>query len=228
MDPTTFPAARAPGEEPRAEAQRYAGPAFWPIASWSSWRVASGVRASHWSSLSTRSASSWRAMSTRCSTCRRSCSSSAVGGRGKYWTVVTSQEKLSELVSGLDDKKIELARLMDRFPLQVHLEPSDIAGSDQGKKRVLQKERRRRDATLGEPLRRQPGAVWKSTPRSRPTFRLPTLSRERVVDLYPLLPYQIDLIIDIVVSACACKWAQPAGTSALARIAPSSSWRSSC
>jgi hypothetical protein len=37
-----------------------------------------------------------------------------VKGRGKHWVVVTSQEKLGELVSGLDDKKIELARLMDR------------------------------------------------------------------------------------------------------------------
>src|SRR5205085_3990651 len=51
----------------------------------------------------------------------------AVAGRGKIWIVVTSQEKLGELVSGLDDKNIELARLMDRFPLQVHLEPSDIS-----------------------------------------------------------------------------------------------------
>jgi hypothetical protein len=31
-----------------------------------------------------------------------------VKGRGKHWVVVTSQEKLGELVSGLDDKKIEL------------------------------------------------------------------------------------------------------------------------
>ena len=39
-----------------------------------------------------------------------------VKGRGKHWIVVTSQEKLNELVSGLDDQNIELARLMDRFP----------------------------------------------------------------------------------------------------------------
>src|SRR5207245_11791006 len=32
-------------------------------------------------------------------------------GRGKHWIVITSQEKLGELVSGLDEKKIELARL---------------------------------------------------------------------------------------------------------------------
>src|SRR3989442_14013043 len=48
-------------------------------------------------------------------------------GRGKQWVVVTSQEKLNELVSGLDDKKIELARLLHRLPLHVHLEPSDIS-----------------------------------------------------------------------------------------------------
>src|SRR5271167_359176 len=59
-------------------------------------------------------------------------------GRGRQWIVVTSQEKLNELVSGLDDKKIELACLMDRFPLQVHLEPSDI--SEVTSRRVLMKD----------------------------------------------------------------------------------------
>ena len=34
-----------------------------------------------------------------------------VRGRGRHWLVVTSQEKLGELVGGLDDKRIELARL---------------------------------------------------------------------------------------------------------------------
>ncbi len=37
-------------------------------------------------------------------------------GRGTMWLVVTSQEKLNELVGGLDDTRVELARLMDRFP----------------------------------------------------------------------------------------------------------------
>ena len=34
-------------------------------------------------------------------------------GRGRFWLVVTSQERLGELVSGLDDKRVEHARLMD-------------------------------------------------------------------------------------------------------------------
>ncbi|MFH1924677.1 MAG: BREX system P-loop protein BrxC, partial [Planctomycetota bacterium] len=58
-------------------------------------------------------------------------------GQGKFWVVVTSQEKLNELVGGLDDSRVELARLMDRFPLQVHLEPNDI--SEVTSKRVLAK-----------------------------------------------------------------------------------------
>src|SRR5690606_39135840 len=55
--------------------------------------------------------------------------------RGKAWLVVTSQERLQEVVGGLDDKRVELARLRDRFPLEVHLEPSDI--SEVTSKRVL-------------------------------------------------------------------------------------------
>ena len=38
-----------------------------------------------------------------------------IHGHGKHWLAVTSQEKLGELVGGLDDTRIELARLMDRF-----------------------------------------------------------------------------------------------------------------
>src|ERR1700737_4950898 len=62
-----------------------------------------------------------------------------VVGRGRFWLVVTSQERLGELVSGLDDKRVEHARLMDRFlsELQVHLEPSDI--SEVTSRRVLAK-----------------------------------------------------------------------------------------
>ena len=60
-----------------------------------------------------------------------------IHGHGKHWLAVTSQEKLGELVSGLDDMRIEHARLMDRFRSQVHLEPSDI--SEVTSKRVLAK-----------------------------------------------------------------------------------------
>lgn len=119
-----------------------------------------------------------------------------VKGRGKHWVVVTSQEKLGELVSGLDDKKIELARLMDRFPreLQVHLEPSDI--SEVTSRRVLSKNAAAQ-ASLGKLFDDHRGRLTEHT-RLTADIKLPELTREAFIELYPLLPYQIDLIIQVV------------------------------
>lgn len=117
-----------------------------------------------------------------------------VKGRGRHWLVVTSQEKLSELVSGLDDKRIELARLMDRFPLQVHLESSDIA--EVTSRRVLDKSSDA-EAVLGKLFDDHRGRLTDNT-RITADLRLPVLTRDGFIGLYPLLPYQIDLIIFIV------------------------------
>lgn len=115
-------------------------------------------------------------------------------GRGRMWIVVTSQEKLTELVGGLDDKRVELARLMDRFPLQVHLEPSDI--SEVTSKRVLAKNAAALD-TLRDHYSKHSGRLTANT-RLTADIQLPELSTDRFQDLYPLLPYQIDLIIQVV------------------------------
>jgi hypothetical protein len=117
-----------------------------------------------------------------------------VRGRGRHWLVVTSQERLGELVSGLDDKKIELARLMDRFPLQVHLEPSDI--SEVTSRRVLSKNANAQTA-LAERFDEHRGRLTEHT-RLTADIKLPELTRDGFVDLYPLLPYQIDLVIQVV------------------------------
>lgn len=117
-------------------------------------------------------------------------------GRGKHWIVVTSQEKLNELVGGLDDRRVELARLMDRFPqeLQVHLENSDI--SEVTSRRVLAKNAAAQKR-LRELFEIHRGRLTDQT-RISADIKLPELTAERFVDLYPLLPYHIDLIIQIV------------------------------
>jgi hypothetical protein len=115
-------------------------------------------------------------------------------GRGKMWLVVTSQEKLNELVGGLDETRVELARLMDRFPLQVHLEPADI--SEVTSKRVLSKNADAQ-ASLRELLSENKGRLTDTT-RITADIQLPELSTESFIDLYPLLPYQVDLIISVV------------------------------
>lgn len=115
-------------------------------------------------------------------------------GRGRIWLVVTSQEKLNELVGGLDGSRPEFARLMDRFPLQVHLEQSDI--SEVTSRRVLSK-----TADAQKLLRKlyeeHRGRLADHT-RVTADFRLPELTAESFIDLYPLVPYQIELIINIV------------------------------
>jgi hypothetical protein len=119
-----------------------------------------------------------------------------VVSRGRHWLVVTSQERLGELVSGLDDKRVEHARLMDRFPseLQVHLEPSDI--SEVTSRRVLEKHAAAQ-GTLGSLFDEYRARITQHT-RLTADIRLPELTRDAFVDLYPLLPYQIDLIIGVV------------------------------
>ncbi len=114
--------------------------------------------------------------------------------RGKAWLIVTSQEKLTELVSGLDDKRVELARLMDRFPIQVHLEPSDI--SEVTSKRLLSKNAAA-EKLLRDLFSTHSGRLMANTKLSA-DIKLPELSTDRFMDLYPLLPYQIDLIIEVV------------------------------
>ena len=112
-----------------------------------------------------------------------------VKGRGKHWLVVTSQEKLGELVSGLDDKKIELARLMDRFPLQVHLEPSDI--SEVTSRRVLYK-KAPGQTILGNLFDAHRGRLSEHT-RLTADIRLPELTREAFIDAWRgfLLPTDV-------------------------------------
>jgi hypothetical protein len=83
---------------------------------------------------------------------------------------------------------------MDRFPLQVHLEPSDI--SEVTSRRVLSKNATAQ-AALGKLYDEHRGRLTENT-RLTADIKLPELTRDSFVDLYPLLPYQIDLIIQVV------------------------------
>jgi hypothetical protein len=53
------------------------------------------------------------------------------------WIVVTSQEKLDEVVAAIDSKRVDIAKLQDRFRYPVDLAPSDIR--EVATKRVLAK-----------------------------------------------------------------------------------------
>jgi len=110
------------------------------------------------------------------------------------WIVVTSQEKLDEVVTALDSKKIELARLQERFRIMVDLKQSDI--STVTSERVLKKK-----AAATELLLKR---FEDNRDRIKGCTTLERTSRNLEIDastfssLYPYLPYQIDLSIDIV------------------------------
>ena len=117
-----------------------------------------------------------------------------IKGRGKVWVMVTSQEKLSDVVGYLDDNRTELARLQDRFPYKPVLEPSDIA--EVTSRRVLGKSAQG-EVTLTDLFQQHQGRLATCT-KLDTKIRLPELGAKGFADLYPLLPYQIELIIQVV------------------------------
>jgi len=101
-------------------------------------------------------------------------------GKGKFWV--------------LDDSRVELARLMDRFPLQVHLEPNDI--SEVTSKRVLAKTSDA-EKTLAQLYEANRGSLTANTNLTA-DIKLPELVRENFIELYPMVPYQVDFVIHVV------------------------------
>lgn len=111
-----------------------------------------------------------------------------------FWIVVTSQEKLNEIVDALDSKKIELARLQDRFRIPIDLKQSDIP--EITGKRILEKNDKSR-ASLEALYDANEGRLKTFSTLER-TSRDVSMNQKDFVNLYPYLPYQIDLSIDIV------------------------------
>ncbi len=110
------------------------------------------------------------------------------------WVIVTSQEKLDEVVAAIDDKRVQLARLQDRFPIRIDMAPADIR--EVATRRVLAKK------PEAEPLLLQrfdeAAAMLKTHTRLERTSRRFEAARDEFVQFYPYLPHFIDLSIDIV------------------------------
>jgi len=110
------------------------------------------------------------------------------------WVIVTSQEKLDEVVAAIDDKRVELARLQDRFKTYIDMAPADIR--EVATRRVLAKK------PAAEPvltqLYQQSQALLKTHAHLENTARPSDVSLEEFLQFYPYLPHHIDLSIDIV------------------------------
>jgi len=110
------------------------------------------------------------------------------------WIIVTSQEKLDEVVSSLDSRKIEMARLKDRFPIMVDLAPADI--TDITAKRVLQKTPAAEEF-LSNLFDRVEGRLNTNCNLERTSMKS-AVTKQDFINFYPYLPHYIDLSIDIM------------------------------
>ncbi|MEM2097328.1 MAG: BREX system P-loop protein BrxC [Methanothrix sp.] len=110
------------------------------------------------------------------------------------WIAVTSQEKLEEVVSELDSKRIELAKLQDRFRYRVDLSPADI--KEVASRKVLAK---KEDAVpvLRDLFERYQGQINLGCRLER-TTRRSEVAEDEFIQCYPYLPHFIDISIDIM------------------------------
>lgn len=110
------------------------------------------------------------------------------------WIVVTSQEKLDEVVAAIDSKRVELAKLQDRFKWRVDLAPSDIR--EVATKRVLAKKKTALPAL--KKLYAESQGQLNAACRLERTSRKTEISEDDFVQFYPYLPHFIELSIGIM------------------------------
>lgn len=118
----------------------------------------------------------------------------AASWTGQVWLVVTSQERLSEVVDNLEGRAVELARLRDRFPIEVDLAPDDIR--EVTAQRVLKKKPHAK-VLLERVFQENAGRLGAAT-RLEGRLAGPPLDASSFAELYPFLPYQVELLIDVV------------------------------
>lgn len=110
------------------------------------------------------------------------------------WIVVTSQEKLDEVVDAIGSKRVQLAKLQDRFRYRVDLAPADIR--EVATKRVLAKE------PEAEPILREmfseSQGLLNAACRFERTQKRTEITEDDFVQFYPYLPHYIEMSIDIM------------------------------
>ena len=113
--------------------------------------------------------------------------------RGALWLLATSQEKLTDVVDSLEGKQTELAKAVDRFPIRVDLLPADI--DEVTGRRVLDKSA---DGSSAVRAALDKDRNKLTTSVALQSDRHKRFSEEDFVRLYPLVPYQLQVLIDAV------------------------------
>jgi Skp family chaperone for outer membrane proteins len=110
------------------------------------------------------------------------------------WIMVTSQEKLDEVVAALDSKRVELAKLQDRFKHHIDMAPADIR--EVATRRVLAK-KDEAIPVLKNLYTTSQGQLNIACHLER-TARKSEITRDDFIQFYPYLPHFVELSIDIM------------------------------
>jgi len=110
------------------------------------------------------------------------------------WVIVTSQEKLAEVVDAIASRRVELAKLQDRFKHSIDLSPADIR--QVATERVLKK-RSEAEPILAQLFEANQGRLNAACQLERTA--LPSeVGKRDFIRFYPYLPHFIDLSIEIM------------------------------
>ena len=110
------------------------------------------------------------------------------------WIVVTSQEKLDEVVAAIDSRRVELAKLQDRFKYRIDLAPADIR--EVATRRVLAK--KEEAIPLLQKLFADNQGQLNAACRLERTARASEITAADFTQFYPYLPHFLELSIDIM------------------------------
>jgi hypothetical protein len=110
-----------------------------------------------------------------------------------FWLIVTSQEKLSEVVASIDNTSVQLAKIQDRF-IPVDLSPADIR--EVATRRVLAK-KSEFVPLLQELFRKNEGRIAAQCNLERSSLPC-EIKEEEFIQFYPYLPHFIELSIKIM------------------------------
>nr|MBA2713582.1 BREX system P-loop protein BrxC [Rubrobacteraceae bacterium] len=111
------------------------------------------------------------------------------------WFMVTSQERLDEVLSALgDQRRVSIAKVRDRFGHEVDLSPADVR--EVAARRVLSKteDGEKELSKLFEDNQGKLNAASKLESRARKS----EVGEGEFVEFYPYLPHYVDLSIDIM------------------------------
>ncbi len=111
------------------------------------------------------------------------------------WTVITSQERLDQIVSALGNTEVGIAKVQDRFRHKVDLAPADIR--EVASRRVLSK-RPTATAPLTQLFTAHQGQLHTACKLEKSKRTQQDFTSDTFAQFYPYLPHFIDLSIDIV------------------------------